>query len=79
MELNLQLRIGRLCRIIHDWKTNYAVICCEVIQGVCLGLSPVVLVLDVVELLLDALTRVVDAHLEAGTRAALENERGEPG
>ena len=49
------------------------------IHGVWLGLSPVVLVLDVVELLLDALTRVVDAHLEAGTGAALENERGEPG
>ena len=79
MELDLQLSIGRLCRIIHDWKSNYAVVCSKLIQGVWLGLSPVVLVLDVVELLLDALTRVVDAHLEAGTRAALENERGEPG
>ena len=43
------------------------------------GPLPVILVLDVVELLLDALTRVVDAHLETGTGAALENERGEPG
>jgi len=36
----------------------------------------VVLVLDVIELLLDPLTGVVDAHLEARSRTTLKNQPG---